>query len=264
MNESSLALELRDVCKSYDGGQSLAVKDFNLKVHRGEFVALLGGSGCGKTTTLKMINRLIEPTSGTILVDGQPVLDMDPIELRRSVGYVFQGVGLFPHMSVGDNVGITPRLIGWDEQRIANRVQELLELVHLAPGEFQERKPTELSGGQQQRVGFARGLAAEPSLMLMDEAFGALDPITRDNLQREFKEIQTSLNLTTVLVTHDMTEALLMADRIIVMNLGEVVQVGTPHELLSAPQDDYVRQLMDTPKRHADHLQHLLEEEAES
>jgi len=262
--DTSPALELINLSKSYDAGTSYAVDKFNLRVQRGELVALLGGSGCGKTTTLKMINRLIEPTSGSIEVDGRPILDMDPIELRRSIGYVFQGIGLFPHMSVQENVGITPELLGWEPDRITQRTRELMELVHLSPDEFLSRKPSELSGGQQQRVGFARGLAAEPSVMLLDEAFGALDPITRDSLQREFKEIQSSLNLTTVLVTHDMTEALLLADRIVVMNLGKVVQIGTPHELLSEPEDEYVSQLMDTPKRHADYLNHLLEEAGDS
>jgi len=251
---------LRGVSKSYDGGRTYAVEDFNLEVEPGEFVAILGGSGCGKTTTLKMINRLIEPSGGRILIEGEDVGELDPVELRRRIGYVFQGIGLFPHLSVGENVGITPRLIGWDEERIEARVTELLDLVHLQPDEFRERKPQALSGGQQQRVGFARSLAAEPSLILMDEAFGALDPITRDRLQGDFKKIQTDLNLTVLLVTHDMTEALLLADRIVVMGEGRVVQIGTPHKLLTEPADDYVVEMMETPKRQAESLEKLLEE----
>ncbi|HSP42783.1 MAG TPA: ATP-binding cassette domain-containing protein [Luteolibacter sp.] len=252
------AIELRDIGKSYDGGRSWAVRGFNLAVRRGEFVALLGGSGCGKTTTLKMINRLIDPDAGEIRVDGRDIAGTDPVALRRRIGYMFQGVGLFPHMTVAENVAITPRLVGWDGGRIARRVDELLDLVHLPPEEFRDRRPAELSGGQQQRVGFARSLAAEPAVILLDEAFGALDPITRDRLQEEFRQIHEQLGLTTVLVTHDMNEALLLADRIVVMRQGRIVQTGTPHELLADPADDYVVQLMDTPKRHAAHLESLI------
>ncbi len=253
-------LELERVCKSYDSGQTFAVRDFDLAAAKGEMIVLLGGSGCGKTTTLKMINRLIEPTSGRIAVGGRDVTGVDAVELRRSIGYVFQGIGLFPHMTVGQNVGITPRLVGWEPERIASRVDELMELVHLPPGDYRDRHPSQLSGGQQQRVGFARALAAEPAVVLMDEAFGALDPITRASLQQEFKQIQRDLELTVVLVTHDMTEALIMADRIVVMREGEAVQTGTPHELLADPADDYVAQLVETPKQHAEHLERLMEE----
>lgn len=252
------ALRLRDVSKSYDGGQSFAVEKISLDVPRGELVALLGGSGCGKTTTLKMINRLIDPTSGNIEVDGRDNLASDPIALRRSIGYVFQGVGLFPHLTVGQNVGITPQLVGWEAGRIKARVDTLLEMVHLSPAEFRDRKPTELSGGQQQRVGFARALAAEPSLILLDEAFGALDPITRDSLQQEFLEIQRQLGFTAVLVTHDMTEAILLADRIVVMETGGIVQVGTPRELLAHPATDYVERLVATPRHQAGRVDELL------
>ena len=255
---ASPALCLREVSKSYDGGRSFAVQKLDLEVKRGELVAILGGSGCGKTTTLKMINRLIDPTSGHIEVDGQDVLAGDPIALRRSIGYVFQGVGLFPHLTVGQNVGITPQLVGWESDRIETRVKTLLEMVHLPPAEFRDRKPTELSGGQQQRVGFARALAVEPSMILLDEAFGALDPITRDSLQQEFLEIQRELGFTAVLVTHDMTEALLLADRIVVMEKGGIVQVGTPHELLARPATDYVERLVATPRHQASRVEELL------
>jgi len=254
------ALELREVSKTYDGGRTHAVDTLNLTAKKGELIVVLGGSGCGKTTTLKMINRLIEPTSGSIRIDGREVTRLNPVRLRRSIGYIFQGIGLFPHMTVAENVGITPRLMGWEASMISKRVDELLEMVHLPPDDYRDRKPSELSGGQRQRVGFARALAAEPSVVLMDEAFGALDPITRDRLQAEFREIQRDLHLTSLLVTHDMTEALLMADRIAVMNEGRIVQVGTPHELMSSPKNAYVEELIDTPKRQAGQLEQLAEE----
>jgi len=250
-------IELASVCKRYDSSQDLVVRELDLTVERGELLVLLGESGCGKTTTLKMINRLIEPTSGSIRVDGQPVSDTNPIELRRSIGYVFQGVGLFPHMTIGQNIATVPRLLGWAADRIAQRIDELLELMGLPPDEYRHRRPSELSGGQRQRVGVARALAAEPRIMLMDEPFGALDPLTRDALQDEYAAIHKRLNLTSVMVTHDMTEALLMADRIAVMQAGCLLQVGTPHQLLTAPGHDYVKQLMATPKRQADRLEEL-------
>ncbi len=250
-------IDLDSISKTYDAGATFAVREVSLRIKAGELVVLLGSSGCGKTTTLKMINRLIEPSSGSIKVDGQDVMQRDPVLLRRGIGYVFQGVGLFPHMTIGENVAIVPKLLGWDRSRIALRVDELLELVGLAPMDFRHRKPDQLSGGQRQRVGFARALAAGPKVMLLDEPFGALDPITRDTLQTEFKRIQRDLNLTAVLVTHDMTEALLLADRIVVMRGGSLLRVGTPGELLKSPGDPYVEQLIATPKRQADQLEAL-------
>jgi osmoprotectant transport system ATP-binding protein len=223
---------------------------------------LLGGSGCGKTTTLKMINRLIEPTAGRILVGGQDVLAADPVTLRRGIGYVFQGIGLFPHLTVADNVALVPRLLGWPLERIQARVEELLEMVHLPAEQYRTRWPRQLSGGQQQRVGFARALAAGPRVMLLDEPFGALDPITRDGLREEFRQIQTRLGLTAVMVTHDVTEALLCADRIAVMNDGRLLQVGTPAELLHSPADGFVAALMATPRRQAERLEALATESA--
>lgn len=217
-------------------------------------MVLLGASGCGKTTTLKMINRLIEKSAGTIHVNGCNIDEADVVELRRHVGYVFQMIGLFPHMTIAENVGTIPRLLGWSKERIAGRVAELLELVGLSPRTFAGRFPRELSGGQKQRVGFARALAAAPKVMLLDEPFGALDPITRDSLQEEFKRIQTQLGLTAVMVTHDITEALLMADRIAVMQHGRIVRLGTPAELITDPGDGYVAQLMDMPRRQAKRL----------
>ena len=250
-------IQLRDVTKSYDEGRTTAVRGIELNAEAGEFLILVGASGCGKTTTLKMINRLIEPTSGSIMVDGRNVSNIDPVGLRRSIGYVFQGVGLFPHLSIGDNVAAIPNLLGWDKDRIENRVDELLTLVGLSPLEYRSRFAHELSGGQQQRVGVARALAASPKVMLMDEPFGALDPLTRDSLQNEFSRLHKKLGLTVVMVTHDMTEALLMADRIAVMHEGQILQVGTPHELMTRPNHDAVAALIETPKRHADRLENL-------
>ncbi len=248
---------LKQVSKSYDTGQ-VAVCNVSLEVAAGQLLVLLGGSGCGKTTTLKMINRLVEPTSGRIEVDGRDVLSMDPVQLRRSIGYVLQGSALFPHLSVAENIAVVPRLLNWSAERIDKRVEELLRLVHLPAEEFSSRMPWQLSGGQQQRVGFARALAAGPKVMLLDEPFGALDPLTRDELRNEFLQIRRQLGLTAVMVTHDMTEALLSADRIAVMNAGKLLRVGTPHELLHNPGDDFVAALLSTPKRQADQLDALV------
>jgi osmoprotectant transport system ATP-binding protein len=245
------------VSKSYDGGQRYTVRDVSLNVPKGQLLVLLGGSGCGKTTTLKMINRLIEPTSGHVRVNGQDVGQADPVQLRRGIGYVIQGSGLFPHMTVADNIAVVPRLLGWAPDRIAKRVDELLRLVHLPPDEFRGRMPRQMSGGQQQRVGFARALAAGPEVMLLDEPFGALDPVTRDQLRDEFLQIRRRLGLTAVMVTHDMTEALLSADQIAVMNEGCLLRMGTPHELLTNPGDSFVAALMSGPKHQADQLEAL-------
>ena len=248
---------LEGVCKSYDGGTTYTVRDVSFRVQRGQLLVLLGGSGCGKTTTLKMINRLIEPSSGRISVDGRDVREADPVQLRRGIGYVFQGIGLFPHLSVADNIAVVPRLLHWPPERIAARVDELLELVHLPPAEYRARMPGQLSGGQQQRVGFARALAAGPQVMLLDEPFGALDPVTRDEVRSDFLQIRRRLGLTAVMVTHDMTEALLSADLVAVMNAGRLLRLGTPHELLTDPGDDFVATLMSTPKRQAEQLEAL-------
>jgi osmoprotectant transport system ATP-binding protein len=227
------------------------VEDLSLGVGRGELLVLLGGSGSGKTTTLKMVNRLVEPTSGSVRIGGRDTRELAPHELRRRIGYAFQQVGLFPHMTVGENVAVTPSLLGWEASRVARRVDALLELVELEPGDFRERTPDQLSGGQQQRVGLARALAAEPGVLLLDEPFGALDPLTRDRLQQSFQHIRRALSLTVIFVTHDMTEALLLGDRIAVLNAGRLVQVGRPAELLREPADDYVAELMATPRRQA-------------
>jgi osmoprotectant transport system ATP-binding protein len=248
---------LDKVCKSYDDGTTFSVRNVSLTVPTCSLLVLLGGSGCGKTTTLKMINRLIEPTSGRIEIDGRDVRATDPVELRRGIGYVFQGIGLFPHLSVADNVGVVPRLLGWPRERIAPRVDELLALVRLPPEEYRQRFPRQLSGGQQQRVGFARALAAGPRVMLLDEPFGALDPLTRDELRDEFLSLRRRLGLTAVMVTHDMTEALLSADLIAVMNGGRLLRLGKPRELLADPGDPFVAALMAAPKRQADRLEAL-------
>jgi osmoprotectant transport system ATP-binding protein len=247
------------VSKAYQSSSDYAVKEVSFEVQKGEFMVLLGESGCGKTTTLKMINRLVEPTSGHIRIDGRDTSMIDLVELRRGIGYVFQGIGLFPHLSIAENIAVVPRLLKWDEERTSSRVDELLNLLGLPPKNFRERFPEELSGGQKQRVGVARALAANPNIMLMDEPFGALDPLTRDSLQIEFKRLQQTLGFTVVMVTHDMTEALLMGDRIVVMQDGGIVASGTPHEMLTAPAHPYVARLMQTPKRQTDRLEELAE-----
>jgi osmoprotectant transport system ATP-binding protein len=255
-------IQIEQVSKTFDHGVTWAVHDVTLTVRAGELMVLVGASGCGKTTTLKMTNRLVAPTSGDILLDGQSVLGQDPVMLRRHIGYVFQGIGLFPHYTVGENIAVVPRLLGWSAADIDARVDEMLHLIGLPPTPFRDRLPAALSGGQRQRVGVARALAAKPAVMLLDEPFGALDPITRVELQDEFKRIQTALGLTAILVTHDMTEALLLADRVAVMQNGRIVQSGTPHELMTAPAHDYVRTLVEMPKKRADRLEALTGEDA--
>lgn len=250
-------ITLEHVSKSYPNAATAAVADVSLHVEPESMLVLLGESGCGKTTTLKLINRLIEPTAGRITLAGQDILAVDPIALRRRIGYAFQGVGLFPHMTVADNVAVVPRLLRWATREVDARVDELLELVGLPPGQYRERYPRALSGGQRQRVGVARALAARANVLLMDEPFGALDPITRDELQSELKRLQQSLGLTVVLVTHDITEALLLADRIAVMKDGRILGHDTPAALLAAPPHEYVQRLMEMPKRQAGRVAQL-------
>lgn len=249
MSEATpLVLDVRNVAKTYAGGIE-AVRGVSLSVNRGKLLALAGASGCGKTSLLKMINRLEETSGGSIVFGGQNIAALDPVALRRRIGWVMQGDGLFPHLSVRQNVGLIPRLSRQDGARIELRVREMLDLVRLDPREFGDRMPAELSGGQRQRVGFARALAGEPELVLMDEPFSALDPITRDGLQQDFKSLQADLGFAAVMVTHDMAEALIMADEVAVMRAGQIVQQGTPHTLMTAPADDYVSGLLETPRR---------------
>ncbi|GED04445.1 betaine/proline/choline family ABC transporter ATP-binding protein [Bacillus atrophaeus] len=235
-------LTLENVSKNYKGGKK-AVNSINLKIEKGEFICFIGPSGCGKTTTMKMINRLIEPSSGTISIDGENIMEQDPVELRRKIGYVIQQIGLFPHMTIQQNIALVPKLLKWPEEKRKERARELLKLVDMGP-EYLDRYPHELSGGQQQRIGVLRALAAEPPLILMDEPFGALDPITRDSLQEEFKKLQKTLHKTIVFVTHDMDEAIKLADRIVILKAGEIVQVGTPDEILRNPADEFVEEFI--------------------
>ncbi len=232
--------------------------DVTLAAEAGEVLVLLGASGSGKTTLLRSINGLVPLDAGRIAIAGRLVSDVDPVELRLSTGYVLQGAALFPHWTVAENIGAVPRLRGWSPVRIARRVDELLDLVRLNPLEFRGRFPESLSGGQQQRVGVARALAVEPALVLMDEPFGALDAVTKEGLQADFRQLQRQLGFTVVLVTHDITEALLLADTIAVLALGQVVQTGTPREILNNPATDYVEELMTTPRRQAETWSNLL------
>jgi osmoprotectant transport system ATP-binding protein len=239
-------IEFERVSKHYDAaamrrGAGGAVEDLSLTVPAGRICVLVGPSGCGKTTTLKMVNRLIEPSSGRILIDGADIADADVTELRRGIGYVIQQVGLFPHQTIAQNVGTVPRLLGWDKSRQERRSAELLALVGLEPGRYADRYPSQLSGGERQRVGVARALAADPPVMLMDEPFGAVDPIVRERLQNEFLRLQEDLAKTILFVTHDIDEAIKMGDLVVVMQQGgRIAQLGAPAELLAAPASDYV------------------------
>jgi len=235
-------IRFEDVRKVFgaDGGEVVAVDGLDLLVEAGETVCLIGTSGSGKTTVLKMVNRLVEPTAGRILVDGEDVRGLDLIRLRRSMGYVIQGAGLFPHLTVAENVGLLCRLEGWGRERIEERVSTLLELVNLPPGKYAGRRPRQLSGGQQQRVGVARALSLDPKIVLMDEPFGALDPITRDDLHGEFLRLKERVKKTVLLVTHDLVEAFKLGDRVALMDQGRLVQVGTEEELRERPETEFV------------------------
>ncbi len=233
-------IRLDDVTKSYPGAAHPAVDGLTITIPDGEVVVLIGPSGCGKSTTLRMINRLIEPDSGSIAIDGVDVRSMRVEELRRGIGYAIQGVGLFPHWTVHENIGTVPWLLGWDQRRIDGRIAELLELVGLDPDVYDQAYPDELSGGEAQRVGVARALAADPPVLLMDEPFGAVDPLTRERLQHEFLEIQARLNKTVVFVTHDIDEAVRLGDRIAIMREGRLVQYEVPERILAYPADAFV------------------------
>ena len=235
-------VEFRGVTKHY--GDNIAVDHLSFTAPAGRICVLIGPSGCGKTTSLRMVNRLIEPTSGEIVIDGQNILKEDPTQLRRRIGYVIQQVGLFPHRTIGENVATVPELLGWPAARVRARVDELLSLIGFDPARMRDRYPAQLSGGERQRVGVARALAAEPPLMLMDEPFGAVDPIVRERLQNEFLQLQRTQGITVIFVTHDIDEAIKLGDRIAIMRAGKLVQYAPPQELLARPADDFVAQFV--------------------
>lgn len=235
------SIVLDQVTKIYAGQDAPAVENFSMTVEPGELIMFVGPSGCGKTTTMKMVNRIIEPSSGSISIDGRDVLSLDPNELRRHIGYVIQQIGLFPHMTIAENIAVVPKLLGWTKQRTAERIDELLQTVQLDPGIFANRYPKQLSGGQQQRVGVARALAADPPVMLMDEPFGATDPITREKLQAEFLRLQSSIGKSIIFVTHDFDEAIKLGDRIAVLSeQSHIEQFDTPANILAEPANEYV------------------------
>lgn len=250
-------IRFEGVGKSFPGGIEV-LHDVTLTVRRGELLALVGESGSGKTTMLKCINRLVEPSVGFIEIEERDNGSLDAVELRRSIGMVFQRFALFPHMTVGENIAVVPRLLGWSDADVAARVGELLELVGLPPSVYRDRAPSALSGGQQQRVGVARSLAARPKILLMDEPFGALDPPTREALGSHCRRLHQELGLTTVMVTHDMAEALVLADRIAVLHRGELLQAGTRQELIESPAHERVAELVGWPRRQAEQLAFLI------
>ncbi|MFA5606021.1 MAG: betaine/proline/choline family ABC transporter ATP-binding protein [Leucobacter sp.] len=240
-HSEDVMIRLEGITKRYPGQQRDAVESLDLNIRRGEIVVFVGPSGCGKTTTMKMINRIIEPSSGRILIDGEDVTKSNPDQLRRRIGYVIQQIGLFPHMTIGENIATVPKLLGWKKERINARVDELLEVVGMPAAEYRDRYPKQLSGGQQQRIGVARALGADPDVLLMDEPFGAIDPITRDRLQNELLRLQGELRKTIVFVTHDIDEAIKLGDRIVILQEGSrIAQYDTPEQILTAPANDFV------------------------
>ena len=253
MAAEDAAIAFENVRKVYESAERAALDGVSLTIAKGEFLAVVGASGSGKTTLMRLTNRLTEPTAGVVRVGGADVQTVDAVSLRRRIGYVFQGIGLFPHMTVAENIAITPRLLGAGAQERSRRADELLDLVRLDPGEFRRRFPHELSGGQRQRVGVARALGAKPQIVLMDEPFGALDPLTRDALGQDYRGLHDTLGLTTAMVTHDIVEALLLADRIAVMDKGRLIAHDTPHALMQS-RDAVVSELMQTPRRKSERL----------
>jgi osmoprotectant transport system ATP-binding protein len=242
-------IKFRGVSKTYPGSDRPVVNDLSFEILEGEICVLVGPSGCGKTTTMRMVNRLIEPTEGEILIDGEPNTAMSGTQLRRKIGYAIQQIGLFPHRTIAENIATVPSLLRWDRQRIRARVDQLLELVGLDPEDYRSRYPTELSGGQQQRVGVARAMAADPPIMLMDEPFGAVDPITRERLQDEFLNIQQDIKKTIVFVTHDIDEAIKMGDKIAILKQGGfLAQYDTPETILSSPNSEFVASFVGTDR----------------
>ena len=253
------AITLENVSKSFDGGRTMAVDDVSLQVPSGQTLALLGSSGSGKTTLLKAVNRLVEIDAGQICLGSTDVSQLDVVQLRRRIGYVFQGIGLFPHRRVRHNVETVPRLLGWSRTRRRERACELLDLVGLPSDQFASRFPDELSGGQRQRVGVARALAADPDIVLMDEPFGALDAVVRERLQNEVRRIGRELKKTIIIVTHDLFEALAVADRVAVLHEGRLEQCAPPGELIARPATEFVRQLVETPRRLIDRMNEQLD-----
>ncbi len=249
------AITVENVSKRFGAGRP-ALDGVSLTIRRGEFLAVVGASGSGKTTLLRLVNRLADPTSGTVRIGGIDAASLDPVVLRRRIGYVFQEIGLFPHMTVAENIAITPRLLGWDKARMAMRVDELVGLV-LLDADYRTRFPHQLSGGERQRVGVARALAAGPEMVLMDEPFAALDPLTREALGQDYRVLHDKLGLTTLMITHDMVEALELADRIAVLRAGALVAQGTPAVLIDH-EHPYVRELMQTPRKLAERVEALL------
>lgn len=242
------AIEFRNITKTFKGAGYSAVDHVDFTVEEGEFLTILGSSGCGKTTLLKMVNRLCEPDSGKIFLSGEDISAADVVALRRRIGYVIQQIGLFPHMTIGDNIATVPRLLKWESRKINARIDELLGLVGLDPAEFKGRYPAQLSGGQQQRVGLARALAADPGIMLLDEPFGAVDSITRLRLQEELRTLHAGMKKTFLFVTHDIEEAFLLGTRVMIMNRGKIVQSGTAEEIVRHPADDFVRSLVESAR----------------
>lgn len=242
------AIEFRHVNKTFPGSGYRAVDDVSFTIEEGEFVTILGSSGCGKTTLMKMVNRLYEPDSGSIILFGEDISTVDVVKVRRRIGYVIQQIGLFPHYTVKDNIATVPKLLKWEKDKIDRRVDELLELVGLDPEEYRDRYPSQLSGGQQQRIGFARALAVDPKIMLMDEPFGAIDSITREKLQSELVEIHEKTGKTFLFVTHDIEEAFKLGDRVIIMNEGKIRQFDTPEAIIRTPADEFVQSLVDSAK----------------
>ena len=242
------AIVYRDISKKFSGNAQWAVYHVRAEIEEGEFITILGSSGCGKTTLLKMTNRLIEPTEGKVILFGEDISTVDPVVVRRRMGYVIQQVGLFPHMTIEENIAAIPRILKWDAEKIRNRVTELLELVGLDPDQYRSRYPAQLSGGQQQRIGLARALATDPKIMLLDEPFGAIDAITRLNLQNELKRIHGGTSKTFLLVTHDINEAFKLGNRVMIMNEGRLLQFDTPEEIVRRPVDPFVEMLISSAR----------------
>lgn len=246
----SIAIEFKNVCKQFKGSAYSAVDNVSLTIEHGEFITILGSSGCGKTTLLKMINRLYDPDEGIIEFFGEDISNKNPVEFRRKIGYVIQQVGLFPHMTIAGNIATVPKILKWPKEKIEARVDELLKLVGLEPSEFKNRYPSQLSGGQQQRVGLARALAANPDVMLLDEPFGAIDAINRINLQDELLKIYAASKKTYLFVTHDINEAFKLGNRVLIMDQGKIQQFDTPKNIVVSPVNDFVKSLINSARGH--------------